>query len=206
MARYARALTLMVCMASFSTLCAQETIKPLGKWERKVGNTHVVLSLEDTRLHINCTGEKTVTLHADYAMTHDGLIYGVVTSIECEEEEEPEMTRTLFDAPFSFRFRIDEGALIIHDMKAHDADSKDEMWNGRYKVVHSTAMRAVSVAPWAPVMTTNPMNCAPISIHPLPPIPIAPSFSSAKDGETKSPNAVKKEPDTMFNFWIGFIR
>jgi hypothetical protein len=137
---------LVVCLASVNVLHAQEITKPLGKWQRKVGKTNVTLSVETNRLHIICTGDKTITLHADYAMTHDGLIYGVVTSIECDEDDEADMSRTLFDAPFSFRFRIDEGALIIHDMKAHDADSKDDMWNGRYKVVHPTATRA-SIAP-----------------------------------------------------------
>ncbi|HEY7328283.1 MAG TPA: hypothetical protein VH592_11610 [Gemmataceae bacterium] len=207
MGKFFAVLALSVCLANANALHAQEMTKPLGKWERKLGKTHVILNLEDNRLHIYCTGEKTVTLHADYAITRDGLIYGVVTSIECEEDEEAEMTRTLFDAPFSFRFRIDEGALIIHDMKAHDADSKDDMWNGRYKAVQSTTTRAVSVAPSVPLMPpTRLMNNRPRSIRPLPPIPIAPSFSSARDGETKSPKALMKESDTMFNFWIGFIR
>jgi hypothetical protein len=137
---------LVICLASVNVLHAQEITKPLGRWERKVGKTHVVLNIEDNRLHIICTGDKTITLHADYAMTHDGLIYGVVTSIECDEDEEAEMSRTLFDAPFCFRFRIDETALIIHDMKAHDADSKDDMWNGRYKAIPPAAIRA-GVAP-----------------------------------------------------------
>jgi|GEM_PF-6430146 hypothetical protein len=146
MGKVLSALTLIIALASTNALHAQEITKPLGKWERKVGKTHVVLNIEDNRLHIVCTGDKTITLHADYAMTHDGLIYGVVTSIECDEDEETDMNRTLFDAPFCFRFRLDEGALIIHDMKAHDADSKDDMWNGRYKAVALAVPRA-GIAP-----------------------------------------------------------
>jgi hypothetical protein len=206
MARYVPVLTLVISVVSVGALHAQETPKPLGKWERKVSKTHVLLSLEDNRLHINCTGEKSITLHADYAMTHDGLIYGVVTSIECEEDDEAEMTKTLFDAPFSFRFRIDEGALIIHDMKAHDADSKDDMWNGRYRAVQSTSARTVIVPRSYSVTPPSLEYGTSTPIHPLPPMPIAPSFSSPRDGETKSPNALKKETDTLFNFWIGFIR
>jgi len=182
MGKFFSALALLVCLASVSALCAQEITKPLGKWERKIGKTHVVLNIESHRLHISCTGDKTVTLHADYAMTRDGLIYGVVTSIECDEDEEPDMSRSLFDAPFSFRFRIDEGALIIHDMKAHDADSRDDMWNGRYKAVLPTAAPHAGTVPACyPTYLAEPWWVIPSaspSTAPLAPSPIAPSFSS----------------------------
>ncbi len=186
MAKFTPALLLVVCLAS--AVRGQETTKPLGRWERKMGKNHVTLIVDENRLHITYVGDKPATLHADYAMTRDGLIYGVVTSIECDEEEEAEATKTLFDAPFSFRFRIDEGALIIHDAKAQDADSKDDLWNGRYKVVRSTGPRA-AVAP----TTSNealPMTLPPWQVPsaqpspvPAPPRPIAPSFSSSVIGE-----------------------
>jgi len=203
MARFLTALTLIVCLASASALNAQEMTKPLGKWERKVGKTRVTLSIEDTRLHINCSGDKSVTLHADYSMTRDGLIYGVVTSIECDEDEEADITRTLFDAPFCFRFRIDEAALIIHDMKAHDADSKDDMWNGRYKIVQPAAPQAAVIAPPHVVMPSYTIQSVSTPVMP-PPSPIAPSFTSSKDGDAK-PMKPSKEAEPMFNFWMGFI-
>jgi hypothetical protein len=204
MGKYLSALTLLVCLASTSALHAQELTKPLGKWERKIGKTHVTLSIEDNRLHINCTGDKPVTLHADYAMTRDGLIYGVVTSIECDEDEETDISRTLFDAPFSFRFRIDEAALIIHDMKAHDADNKDDMWNGRYKAAQPAMTQTAIMAP--PQLVTPPYMTQSVSTPSIaPPSPIAPSFSSSKDGEIK-PIKPSKDPEKVFNFWMGFIR
>lgn len=191
MGKYLLGLTLLVCLTNASALCAQELTKPLGKWERKVGKTHVVLTVEDNRLHISCTGEKSVTLHADYATTRDGLIYGVVTSIECEEEEEGDISRTLFDAPFSFRFRIDEAALIIHDMKAHDADNKDDMWNGRYKCVQPTSAHAPTLVP-SPVATPSVMiqKTSPPTFPP--PSPIAPSFSSPKRGREQADDVFKR--------------
>jgi hypothetical protein len=204
MGKYLSALMLVVCLTSASVLHAQEIIKPLGKWERKVGKTHVTLSIEDNRLHISCTGDKSVTLHADYAMTRDGLIYGVVTSIECDDDEETDISRTLFDAPFSFRFRIDEAALIIHDMKAHDADSRDDMWNGRYKIVQPTTTQTAIMAPSQVVMPSYMTQSVAVPTMP-PPSPIAPSFSSPKDGESK-PVKTSKEPEKVFNFWMGFIR
>lgn len=202
MKKFTPALTLVVCLAS--ALQAQEMTKPLGRWERKVGKSHVTLLIDDTRLHLTYAGDKTGTLHADYAMTHDGLIYGAITSIECDEDEEADAAKTLFDAPFSFRFRIDEGALIIHDAKTHDADSKDDLWDGRYRVVRPVSSRA-------PVVPTNYYEISPYmrsSSAPCtapPPSPIAPSFSSSKEGDIpriKTP----KEIDNIFNFWMGYSR
>jgi len=203
MVRFISALALVVSLASANAVNAQEMTKPIGKWERKVGKTHVVLSIEDNRLHINCSGDKCVTLHADYSMTRDGLVYGVVTSVECDEDEEADISRTLFDAPFCFRFRIDEAALIIHDMKAHDADSKDDMWNGRYKAVQP-ATTSAALAPSHVVMPAYMMQNVSTPTMP-PPSPIAPSFSSPKDGEIK-PIKTAKETEALFNFWTGFIR
>src|SRR5262249_13071415 len=78
-------------------------------------------------------GENPCTLHADYAMTKDGVVYGVVTSIECDDDEDA--VKAMFDAPFSCRYRIDEGALIVRDLKCHETDSKDSAWTGRFKAV-----------------------------------------------------------------------
>jgi hypothetical protein len=187
MAKFIPALTLVVCLASGSSLHAQEMTKPLGKWERKIGKNHVTLIIEDNRLHVSYAGDKPGTLHADYAMTRDGLVYGVVTSIECDEDEEADAIKTLFDAPFSFRFRIDEGALIIHDAKAHDADNKDDLWNGRYKAVRPAATRAaIQPTSYYPSLIDGP------NTSPPPPTPIGSSFT---------PTGVQ-----TFNFAPGFIR
>lgn len=209
MAKWISALTLVICLASASALQAQDMAKPIGRWQRKVGKTTVTLNIDSNRLHIVCTGDKVVTLHADYAITHDGLIYGVVTSIECEENDETDMTKTLFDAPFSFRFRIDEGALIIHDMKAHDADSKDDMWNGRYKaIIQPAAVRAAIPPPPACVEDSTPsalMSSFSAGSYVQPPSPIAPSFSSSKDLE-KVQQIAPKDTGKVYNSWMTFVR
>jgi hypothetical protein len=202
MAKFIPALMLVVCLAS--ALRAQEMTKPLGKWERKIGKNHVTLIVDENRLHITYAGDKPGTLHADYAMTRDGLIYGVVTSIECDEDEEADATKTLFDAPFSFRFRIDEGALIIHDAKAHDADSNDDLWNGRYKVVRPTTTRA-AVVPTTYYEVSPYLVPGPSPFFAPPPCPIAPSFSSPKEGQSNQPKS-PTERETIFNFWMGYSR
>ncbi len=147
-------LTLAVWLASLGALHAQQIPKPIGKWERKIGKSHVTLIVEDNRLHAAFVGEQPCTLHADYSMTKDGVLYGVVTSLEYEEDDDS--ARPFFDAPFSCRFRIDEGALIIRDLKCHEVNSKDDVWNGRFKAVAPATSRAVVPSPPATSSATGP--------------------------------------------------
>ncbi len=190
MAKFTPALALAVYLASLNALGAQEMAKPLGKWERKLGKNHLTLTVEDNRLHISYAGDKPGTLHADYAMTRDGLIYGVITSIECEEDEEADATKTLFDAPFSFRFRIDEGALIIHDAKAHDADGKDDVWNGRFKAIRPATTRDAIV----PTSYTVP------SIYNFP-------FNTPQPANSTGSSSFNAPAGgQVFNYWLGFSR
>jgi hypothetical protein len=138
------AFALVVWMASLGALHAQETAKPLGKWERKIGKSHVTLIVEESRLHVTVVGEEPCTLHADYGMTKDGIVYGIITSYESEEED---TDRSVFDAPFTCRYRIDEGALIIRDLKCREVTGKDELWNGRFKAVGLVPNRSTAAAP-----------------------------------------------------------
>jgi hypothetical protein len=119
-------------------------VKPLGKWERKAGKSHITLIVEENRLHVTFIGDNPCTLHADYAATKDGVIYGVVTSIECDDEE---AIKAMFDAPFSCRYRIDEGALIVRDLKCHETDSKDSAWTGSFKAVNPMPTHTAVVPP-----------------------------------------------------------
>jgi hypothetical protein len=122
--------------------------KPLGKWERKAGKSHVTLIVEENRLHVTFIGENPCTLHADYAATKDGVIYGVVTSIECDDDEDA--IKTMIDAPFSCRYRIDEGALIVRDLKCHETDSKDSAWTGRFKAANPMPSHTAACPPPPP--------------------------------------------------------
>jgi len=119
--------------------------KPLGKWERKVGKNTCTLLFEDNRLHITVHGECACTIHADYAVTRDGTVYGVVTSVDMAEDADKEMEAV--DMPFSFRFRIDEGMLLLRDFRSpRDGSGKDEVM-GRYKRVGPEPVRTVAPVP-----------------------------------------------------------
>jgi hypothetical protein len=188
MAKVTSALTMVICLATLSTASAQEMTKPMGKWERKIGKNHLTLIVEGNRLHITYAGDKAGTMHADYAMTRDGLIYGVITSIESEEDEEGDGTKSLFDEPFSFRFRIDEGALIIHDAKTHDG-SPDNVWNGRFKAARPATTRDAIV----PTSYTIPNG------YSFP-------FNTPQPTNSNGSSSLSPGGGQIFNYWLGFSR
>lgn len=151
MAKCISALVLVFGLASVSAVRAQDTARPLGTWVRKIGKSRVTLIVEENRLHVTVQGENPCTLHADYALSRDGVVFGVITSLESEEEAEEEADRGVIDAPFSCRFRIDEGALLVRDLKCHpflsEGNNRDNGWSGRFKAVTPAPARTASTPP-----------------------------------------------------------
>jgi hypothetical protein len=137
--------------------------KPLGRWTRKIDKTHVRLDIEEGRLHLRCAGEKSLVIHADYQITRDRVVYGVITSVECEEEDTEGLVENLVDAPFSFGFRLDEGTLSIRDLKCTAEEFNGKKWTGRFKAVESEkpirlSPPAPTYAPAAPVAPVAPLS------------------------------------------------
>ncbi len=176
----------LAVVTSASALYAQEMVKPLGKWERKSGKNHVTLIVEGNRLHMSSAGENVGTLHADYSMTRDGVIYGVITSVEYDDED-GESTHSLFNRPFSFRFRIDEGALIVYDAKGRD-NGEDRFYNGRFKAVQThynrtTVTPTSGSCPVMPAYSPPPPVLTPTK-EPTSPSPIGSSFVAPSEVKT----------------------
>ncbi len=191
---FTAALALAVAMSA-SALHAQQMVKPLGKWERKSGKNHVTLIVEDNRLHMILAGENVGALHADYSMTRDGVVYGVITSVEFDEEDN-DSTNALFNRPFSFRFRVDEGALIVYDAKGRDKD-KDEIYNGRFKAVQTDYNRATVIPTSGPCPVTPAYSPPPVytpAKEPSSPSPIGSSFVAPPEEKPK------------FDFYFGHTR
>src|SRR5262249_15077327 len=110
--------------------------KPLGKWERKAGKTTWTLLFEDGRLHVSASGADSVVVHADYSVTRDGVVYGVITSVESDEDVS--RWEEVHDQPFSFRFRIEEGALIVGHFRGEKNEHELE---GRSRLVQPATPR-----------------------------------------------------------------
>ena len=123
---------------------------PDGTWEREVGPFRVKIRVEGNRLYGTLTGGEngkkvTCALEADYSVTRDSLVYGVITSFEAQgpDSDTELLSILLVDQPFSLRFRVDDDALTIKDVKFGGIGLKDRGRNddlgelallmGRYK-------------------------------------------------------------------------
>jgi hypothetical protein len=110
---------------------------PLGTWERNAGLAHITLTCTPERLEgvivLKLKEEKTrrltVDFRADYGVTRDSMLYGVVTcagiatKAELNDEERLEVQTVLesamVDQPFSMRFRMDDDILMLKDVRFH---------------------------------------------------------------------------------------
>lgn len=108
-----------------------EPSRPIGTWERVVSKGTITLRFEADRLCISGTerpsGEVT-TIDAEYSVTKDSVIYGIVFGTTSEDSAANDK---LLDLPFSFRFRIYENVLTIKGVKGFGDDVANKMV-GRY--------------------------------------------------------------------------
>jgi hypothetical protein len=112
--------------------------RPLGTWERRRGADQIRLHVEESRLHLVVPGDCACTVHADYGMTKDGVLFGIITSVEAEGEAAEAAEKELLEQTFRCRFRMDEGALVISAVKIGNLE-KQGIWGGRFKMVAKTA-------------------------------------------------------------------
>ncbi len=112
-----------------------EERRPLGTWERKVGPVQITLTFTPERMEglivikskDGETKKVSVDFRADYGVTRDSVLYGVVTSagfggkLKMETDEllkgYSKFARELLDQPFSMRFRLDNDALTVKDIR-----------------------------------------------------------------------------------------
>jgi hypothetical protein len=188
----ARLLTVLAVGLLTASIALADDSKLLGQWERKVGKSVVSLTFtDDNRLHFNFSGDEAVKLHADYHVTRHGVVYGVVTSAEVSEETDTDEAK-LSDVPFSFRFRVDEGVLIVRDFKSHNEDwTKSDILGGRFRPVSATAparpvANSPSSMPPLPPLAPPPQRLEPQSI-PVPAEPMAISLPSPRPGSSCYP-------------------
>jgi RNA polymerase sigma factor (sigma-70 family) len=106
---------------------AQPAGRLLGTWERDVGPNHITLRIEADHLHGTATltdkdRKITLSIDADYSMTRDSVLYGVITGADVPDAsadagELVATTAQLADQPFSVRLRVDGNTLTIKDVK-----------------------------------------------------------------------------------------
>jgi RNA polymerase sigma factor (sigma-70 family) len=99
---------------------------PIGTWEREVGPFHITLRVEADHVSATATGadkeqgsKVTYLFDADYSVTRDSVLFGVITGAEItgNKLEEEGQVALLVDQPFSLRLRLDDNVLTIKDLK-----------------------------------------------------------------------------------------
>jgi RNA polymerase sigma factor (sigma-70 family) len=142
---------------------ASTVTRPLGMWERQIGPLKMQLHIESDRMVMIVEGQEKemrfqTRLEAEYSVTKDGVLYGIVTSVDIDttpaavgsprELANIMLTVNSFiDHPFSMRVRADENALTIKDINfggltkegnVKDTNEVRAMLLGRYKKTNET--------------------------------------------------------------------
>ncbi|HZU34808.1 MAG TPA: HEAT repeat domain-containing protein [Gemmataceae bacterium] len=133
-----------------------------GTWRHRV-----LFGDKDIRVTIRCTARRlTVTcdlmsakgqpvtcgaaVDADYAVTKDGLLFGVVTSIRRTQDDQPpadasrlsmESWSDLLDKPFCIRVRKDGERMTIHSLDFGTGPEQRELHKAEFAVLEGTYQR-----------------------------------------------------------------
>jgi hypothetical protein len=110
-----------------------EPERPIGVWERSIaGEIRMVLTVERDRLSMRAVVQEekekyTIVGEAEYSVTKDGILYGVVTSVGAPEnaEEEIDLAQLCIDRAFSVRYRVDGDVLTVKEVYVGLGDDKN---------------------------------------------------------------------------------
>ena len=103
--------------------------------------------------------EMEIVLDADYSITKDSVVFGVVTGSDVSvpagvrvPTRGPESEEEFVDQPFSFRFRVDRGALTVKDLRIPGLNKQGDvglgqMLTGRFAMGHDEPATGVPPTP-----------------------------------------------------------
>jgi hypothetical protein len=104
--------------------------KPLGIWKRSFGDNQVLFTItaDGLRCQIRTDNGGTLDIHADYGVTRDGVLFGILTRVEANGAEGPAAGDL-----FSFRFALEKGVLTIKDLKSPVGADARQLVEGSYR-------------------------------------------------------------------------
>ena len=116
-----------------------EPERPIGVWEHRIeGLLHIVLQFETDRVSLKGTylaeqEQLTLSGEADYSVTRDSVLFGVITGLDLPgRQEEAIESQLLLDHAFSLRYRVDGDVLTIKDVKFGDYSKQDAGQEAKY--------------------------------------------------------------------------
>jgi len=105
--------------------------RPLGTWERTVGDGKVTFTFAAESFKVVvASGGATVNMEADYGVTADGTLFGIVTKVAREGTNEGPSEKDLF----RFGFSLEKDKLTIKDLNP-GSDEVKQILEGDYKRV-----------------------------------------------------------------------
>jgi hypothetical protein len=87
--------------------------KPTGSWTRKAGDMTITFTFKADSLEARVTNGSTIVAQADYGMTKDGTLFGIVTKVKKEGTADGPSEGDLF----SFHVKFEKDTLTISDLK-----------------------------------------------------------------------------------------
>lgn len=91
----------LVVLVAGHVLATDPPSPPFGKWTALGHNATSTLDLKEGQLTWNLgSGKANLTIHADYSITQEGVLYAVITKVEGNLGEDTAVK----DETFSFRF------------------------------------------------------------------------------------------------------
>lgn len=104
--------------------------KPLGSWVREAGPLMVRVTFAADRVTgtvaFDADGERVnFSFDADYTVNREGLLYGVVTGVDCDDPEGGAFLQSFAGHTFSMRCRCDGDVLSVREVKFCGSGLKD---------------------------------------------------------------------------------
>jgi hypothetical protein len=106
--------------------------KPAGSWTRKAGDMTITFTFKADTLEARVTNGSTIVVQADYGVTKDGTLFGIITKAKKEGTADGPNEGDLF----SFRVKVEKDTLTLSDLKgtAGGEGAKNAV-EGEYKPV-----------------------------------------------------------------------
>jgi uncharacterized lipoprotein YbaY len=106
--------------------------KPAGSWTRKAGDMTITFTFKADSLEARVSNGTTIEVQADYGLTKDGTLFGIVTKATKTGTDQGPSEGDLF----SFRVKVEKDTLTISDLKgtAGGEGAKNAV-EGEYKPV-----------------------------------------------------------------------
>jgi hypothetical protein len=125
--------------------------KPLGTWVHHTDEYKVTFDVKPDTLRCTISGDGglSISVTADYVVSPDGILFGVIRTRKADKKkgEEADTEKRLFYC----RFAIEKNGLVLSDVAyGDDKDKIKEVLEGKYRKMEkksSAASPAITVAP-----------------------------------------------------------